>query len=100
MRILAAFLLACAALSAQVQGRLRYQAEGHAPVQLDLVDGGHPALLAIPHLRGDAEGEAVRVFVLTHTGPEGQILPPRWSPSSCAASRRQPGGWTTPAPGR
>lgn len=80
MRILAAFLLACAALSAQVQGRLRYQAEGHAPVQLDLVDGGHPALLAIPHLRGDAEGEAVRTFVLTHTGPEAQILPPQVEP--------------------
>jgi len=76
VKLLAAFLLACATLSAQVQGHLRFEATGHAPIILDLVDGGHPALLAIPHQRGVADGEAVRLFVLTHTGPEGQVLPP------------------------
>ncbi len=75
MRILAALLLACAALSAQVQGHLRFEAPGHAPVVLDLVDGGHPAFLAIARQRGVDDASALRLFVLTHTGPEGQVLP-------------------------
>ena len=77
MRTLAALLLTCASLAAQVQGHLRFEAQGRAPIVLNLVDGGHPALLAIPHLRGDASGEEVRLFVLTHTGPEASVLPPQ-----------------------
>ncbi len=80
MKLLGALLFACASLAAQVQGHLRFEAPGHAPIVLDLVDGGHPALLTIPHQRGVADGEAVRMFVLTHTGPEGQILPPSVEP--------------------
>lgn len=75
MRILAALLFACAALSAQVQGHLRFEAAGHAPVILELVDGGHPAFLAIARQRGVDDAAALRLFVLTHTGPEGQVLP-------------------------
>ena len=75
MRILAAFLFACASLLAQTQGHLRFEAPGRSPIVLDLVDGGHLALLAIPHQRGVADGEAVRLFVLTHTGPETMVLP-------------------------
>lgn len=77
MRTLAALLLACASLAAQVQGHLRFESPGRAAVVLDLVDGGHPALLSIPHQRGVAEGESVRLFVLTHTGPEPSVLPPQ-----------------------
>jgi len=76
VRLRALLFLACAALSAQVQGHLHFEAPGRAPIVLDLVDGGHPAFLAIPHQRGVADGEAVRLFVLTHTGPEGSVLPP------------------------
>ena len=68
--------LACA-LAAQSQGHLRFEAPGHAPIVLDLVDGGHPAFLAIPHQRGVEDGEAVRLFVLTHSGPEASVLPPQ-----------------------
>ena len=74
MRILAALLFACASVSAQVQGHLRFETPGQAPVVLDLVDGGHPAFLTISHQRGVADGEAVRRFVLTHTGPEHSVL--------------------------
>ncbi len=42
---------------------------------LALVDGGHPAFLAISHQRGVEDAEAVRAFVLTHTGPEASVLP-------------------------
>ncbi|HXC15855.1 MAG TPA: hypothetical protein VNV60_00290 [Holophagaceae bacterium] len=76
MKLLAALLFACASLSAQVQGHLRFEAPGRAPIVLDLVDGGHPAFLTIPHQRGVEDGEAVRRFVLTHTGPEASVLPP------------------------
>jgi hypothetical protein len=76
VKLLAALLLACVSLSAQVQGHLRFEAPGRAPIVLDLVDGGHPAFLAISHQRGVADGEAVRLFVLTHTGPEASVLPP------------------------
>ena len=76
MRTFAAVLLA-SALAAQSQGHLRFEAAGRAPIVLDLVDGGHPAFLAIPQQRGVEDGEAVRLFVLTHTGPETQILPPQ-----------------------
>jgi hypothetical protein len=75
VRILAALFLACASLAAQVQGHLRFESPGRAAIVLDLVDGGHPAFLAIPHQRGVADGEAVRLFVLTHTGPEASVLP-------------------------
>ena len=76
MKLFPALLLTCASLPAQVRGHLRFEAPGRAPVVLDLVDGGHPAFLAIPHQRGVADGEAVRLFVLTHTGPEASVLPP------------------------
>ena len=76
MRLLAGLLLACVPLAAQVQGHLRFEAPGRAPIVLDLVDGGHIALLTIPHQRGVADAEAVRMFVLTHTGPETEVLPP------------------------
>lgn len=84
MRILAA-LLACASLAAQVQGHLRFESTGRAPVVLDLVDGGHPAFLAIPHQRGVADGEAVRAFVLTHAGPEASVLTPQAEAKPLAA---------------
>ena len=73
----AALAFLCGALAAQSQGHLRFETAGHAPVMLDLVDGGHPAFLAIPRQRGVADAEALRVFVLTHTGPEAQVLPPQ-----------------------
>ena len=85
MKLLAALSLACASLVAQVQGHLRFEAKGHAPIVLDLVDGGHPAFLAIPHQRGVADAEAVRLFVLTHTGPEGQFLVPSVEPKPMKA---------------
>lgn len=78
-------------LSAQVQGHLRFEAPGRAPIILDLVDGGHPALLTIPHQRGVADGEAVRLFVLTHAGPEAQVLPPSVEPKPLKA--RAPLAW-------
>lgn len=59
-----------------MQGHLRFEAPGRAAIVLDLVDGGHPAFLTIPRQRGVADGEAVRLFVLTHTGPEASVLPP------------------------
>ena len=88
MRIFAALLFTCASLAAQVQGHLRFEATGRAPVVLDLVDGGHPAFLTIPHQRGVADGEALRLFVLTHTGPEASVLPPsvEAKPSKASAS--------------
>lgn len=91
MRLLAALGFACTALVAQVQGHLRFEAPGHAPIILDLVDGGHPALLTIPHQRGVADGEAVRLFVLTHTGPESQFLPLSVKPHPLKA--RAPLAW-------
>lgn len=72
-----AFLLAWAPLAAQVQGHLRFEAMGHAPVILDLVDGGHPAFLSIARQRGVGDAADLRLFVLTHTGPEKQVLPPQ-----------------------
>jgi hypothetical protein len=75
VKLILALLLACS-LSAQVQGHLRFETPGRAPILLDLVDGGHPAFLTIPHQRGVADGEAVRLFVLTHAGPEASVLPP------------------------
>ena len=75
MRALAVLACTCAVLTAQVQGHLRFEAAGHAPIVLDLVDGGHPALLAIARQRGVEDAAALRFFVLTHTGPESQILP-------------------------
>ena len=91
MRRFAALLFACAALAAQAQGHLRFEAAGHAPIVLDLVDGGHPAFLAIPHQRGVEDGEAVRVFVLTHTGPEASVLPPQVEAKPVAA--KAPMAW-------
>lgn len=91
MKRLAVLLLACAALSAQVQGHLRFEAPGRAAIVLDLVDGGHPAFLTIPRQRGVADGEAVRLFVLTHTGPEAQILPP--SVEAKPAQAKAPLAW-------
>lgn len=91
MTTLAALLFACASLAAQVQGHLRFEAKGRAPIVLDLVDGGHPAFIAIPHQRGVADSEAVRLFVLTHTGPEGEILPP--GPGVKAMTAKAPPAW-------
>ncbi len=79
-------MLACATLTAQVQGHLRFEAVGHAPIVLALVDGGHPAFLTIPHQRGVDDAEAVRLFVLTHTGPEGQVLPASVEPKPLKAA--------------
>ena len=56
------------------QGHLRFMARGHREVHLDLVDGGHEAFLSIPPQKGEAE--MLRLFVLTHTGPEQMVLPP------------------------
>ncbi|HJW09566.1 MAG TPA: hypothetical protein VJ483_08035 [Holophagaceae bacterium] len=72
MRRALAVLFACAALGAQSQGRLRFASPGRAEIILDLVDGGHEAFLTIPHQRGD--GEPLRLFVLSHTGPEAMVL--------------------------
>lgn len=91
MKLLAALCFACATLSAQVQGHLRFEAQGHAPIVLDLVDGGHPAFLTIPHQRGVADGEAVRLFVLTHTGPEAAVLPSSVEAKPIAA--KLPAAW-------
>jgi hypothetical protein len=87
----AGLLFACASLSAQVQGHLRFEAADRAPVVLELVDGGHPAFLTIPHQRGVADGEAVRLFVLTHAGPETDVLPPSVEPKPLAAEA--PAAW-------
>lgn len=87
----AALFFACAALAAQVQGHLRFEAPGRAPVVLELVDGGHPAFLAIPHQRGGADAEALRVFVLTHAGLEGQVLPPQVEAK--ALREKAPAAW-------
>lgn len=92
-----AALLACALTSAslaaqgQVQGQLRFESPGRAPVVLDLVDGGHPAFLTIPHQRGVADGEALRTFVLSHSGPEASVLPPQAGAKPLAA--RAPLAW-------
>ena len=90
MRVAALFLV-CAALAGQAQGHLRFEAAGHAPVVLDLVDGGHPAFLAIPHQRGGADAEALRLFVLTHAGPEAQALPPQ--AGAKALKEKSPAAW-------
>ena len=91
MRALASLILLCAPLAAQVQGHLRFESPGRAPIVLDLVDGGHPAFLTIPHQRGVEDGEAVRLFVLTHSGPEGQMLPPSVEAKAMAA--KAPAAW-------
>jgi hypothetical protein len=91
VRIAAALLAACASLAAQVQGHLRFEAPGRAAIVLELVDGGHPAFLTIPHQRGVADGEALRLFVLTHTGPEAAVLPP--SVEAKPVSAKAPGAW-------
>jgi hypothetical protein len=88
---LAGLLFACASLSAQVQGHLRFEAAGRAPIVLDLVDGGHPAFLTIPRQRGVEDGEAVRMFVLTHTGPEASVLPP--SVETKPLTTKAPAAW-------
>jgi hypothetical protein len=92
VRLQGAILFICATLSAQVQGHLRFEAAGRAPVILSLVDGGHVALLTIPHQRGVADGEAVRMFVLTHTGPEKAVLPPQVEAKPVKAP--SPAAWT------
>ena len=79
MRLPAAILLTCASLAAQVQGHLRFASPGRAEITLDLVDGGHEAFLTIPHQRG--EGEQLRLFILSHTGPEAMVLTPDTAPS-------------------
>ncbi len=69
-----AALLVSSLLGAQApQGHLSYRAKGHAGVSLDLVDGGHIAFLSILPQKGEAE--ALRIFVLSHTGPETLALP-------------------------
>jgi hypothetical protein len=73
MRTLGILLAACALTAQAPQGHLRFAALGHRDVVLDLVDGGHPAFLAIPLQKGDAE--TLRIFVLAHTGPETMVLP-------------------------
>lgn len=83
--LLFACVFACATLAAQVQGHLRFEATDRAPIVLDLVDGGHPAFLTIPHQRGVDDAEALRLFILTHTGPEAQILPASVEPKPLKA---------------
>ncbi|MDE3246714.1 MAG: hypothetical protein KGN80_11550, partial [Acidobacteriota bacterium] len=66
MRLLLA-ALACLSLFAQApRGTLRY-ASGPRRVELQVLDGNHPALLALRPEQGEAA--LLREFVLTHTGP-------------------------------
>lgn len=90
MRRLAPILLGLAALSLQAQapslGRLMYRTAAGRAVTLQIVDGGHPAFIALKKEQGDAE--ALRQFVLVHSGPEkgvdprmtvlGELAPTTW----------------------
>ncbi|HJU82991.1 MAG TPA: hypothetical protein VJ600_02160, partial [Holophagaceae bacterium] len=73
MRPFAALFLAGALAAQAPQGHLRFAAKGRADIRLDLVEGGHVAFLTIPPQQG--EGESLRLFVLSHTGPEAMVLP-------------------------
>jgi len=75
MRGLRPLLLGLAALSLQAQtlGRLMYRTAAGRAVTLQVVDGGHPAFVTLQREQGDAE--ALRQFVLSHSGPEKAVDP-------------------------
>ncbi len=65
--------LTCLSLTAQApRGTLRY-GSGTRRVELQVLDGNHPALIALRPEKGEAA--ILREFVLTHTGPEKMIVP-------------------------
>ena len=71
-RFLAALAcLSCISLSAQSpRGTLSYRS-GVRRVELQIIDGNHPAFIALRPEQGELA--LVREFVLTHTGPEKMI---------------------------
>lgn len=63
--------LACLSLFAQTpRGSLRYSS-GTRRVELQVIDGNHPAFIALRPEQGELA--VLREFVLTHTGPEKMI---------------------------
>lgn len=88
MRLRSAILLGLAAIGLQAQslGRLMYRTAAGRAVTLQVVDGGHPAFITLQREQGDAE--ALRQFVLAHSGPEKAVdrgllpqagqAPPAW----------------------
>lgn len=90
-----ALLLALAALVLPAQapvGRLHYVTGPGRAVTLQVLEGGHPAFVTLRPESGRA-GE-VRLFVLTHTGPEKLV-----APSSRALQQAAPVGWRVSAKG-
>ena len=73
MGVFRTLLLGLAALSLQAQalGKLMYRTPSGRAVTLQVVDGGHPAFITLQREQGDAE--ALRQFVLTHSGPERAV---------------------------
>ena len=75
MRLFIAALawLSCFTLMAQTpRGTLRFSS-GARRVELQIIDGNHPAFIALRPEQG--EPAILRRFVLTHTGPEKMIAP-------------------------
>jgi hypothetical protein len=73
MRLFATALvcLSCFTLSAQApRGALRYSS-GARRAELKVMDGNHPAFIALRPEQGELA--VLREFVLTHTGPEKMI---------------------------
>ena len=65
--------LSCVSLAAQApRGTLSYTSGGRR-VELQIIDGNHPAFIAL----GPAQSElaVLREYFLTHTGPEKMIAP-------------------------
>ncbi len=65
--------LSCLSLFAQApRGTLHFTSAARQ-VELQVLDGNHPALIALRPEQGEAA--ILREFVLTHTGPEKMIAP-------------------------
>lgn len=72
MRLLGAALI-CLTLPAQSSRGALHFVSGAKRVDLQVVAGNHPAFISLRHEKDEAE--AVRMFLLTHSGPEKLIVP-------------------------
>ncbi len=66
------------------QGALRFSS-GAKRIDLQVVAGNHPAFISLRHETGEAE--ALRMFLLTHSGPEKMIAPNSLTMTTQAPSR-------------
>ena len=72
MRLFLAAFLCLSLFSQAPRGTLSYRS-GARQVELQVIDGNHPAFIALRPEQGDSA--VLRSFILTHTGPEKMIAP-------------------------